>query len=116
MAPYIHPECSNGVLTGMLNEATEHFGLVGTNIPFRWLAENDMVYGDKVHVTLENDGKTVLDEILPLEKSFGFVPLKAAFVFSSETSTVMLAKNQGNLVKDLGLDYGPSWKITLKKA
>ena len=49
-------------------------------------------------------------------KSFGFVPLKAAFVFSSETSTVMLAKNQGNLVKDLGLDYGPSWKITLKKA
>ena len=69
-----------------------------------------------MHVTLENDGKTVLDEILPLEKSFGCVPLKAAFVFSSETSTVMLAKNQGNLVKDLGLDYGPSWKITLKKA
>lgn len=116
MAPYIHPECRDGAVSGMINEATDHFGLVGTNIPFRWLKENGMEYGSKVHVTVEGAGKKVLDEVLPLEKSFGYVPLQAALIFSSETGTVMLGKNQGNIVRDLSLGFGSDWKLTVRKA
>lgn len=116
MAPYIRPTSENGVVSGMINEATEHFGLVGTNIPFPWLAENGMEYGCKVHVTIEHVGQIVYDEVIPLEKSFGYVEKGAALLLSSETSTVMLAKNLGNIVADYGLDYGAEWKLTVRKA
>ena len=39
MAPYVHPEKQENAVYGMIIEATEHFGLVGTNIPFEWLKE-----------------------------------------------------------------------------
>lgn len=115
MAPYIHPESGGGAVSGMINEATEHFGLVGTNIPFAWLGVNGMAYGDRARVIVENGGRVVMDEVLPIEKSFGFVPLNAAFVFSSEVGTVMLGKNQGNIVRDLGLGFGAEWKLTVRK-
>ena len=36
-------------------------------------------------------------------------------MLSSETATVMLAKNQGNIVADCGLGCGPDWKLTFSK-
>jgi len=116
MAPYIRPASENGVVSGMINEATEHFGLVGTNIPFPWLKENGMEYGSKVHVTVQKGEEIIYDDVIALEKSFGYVPVGDALVISSETSTVMLAINQGNIVKKYGLDFGADWKLTVEKA
>ena len=116
MAPYVHPEAKNGVVTGMINEAPEHFGLLGTNIPFSWLAENGMNYGDLVHITIRHGREVVLDSTVPLVKSFGYTEKGATLVISSETSTVMAARNQGNLVLDYRLDFGPDWTFSITKA
>ncbi len=116
MAPYIHPEAKDGVVTGMINEAPKHFGLTGTNIPFPWLTENGMNYGDMVHITIANKQDVVLDKTVPLVKSFGYTEKGTVLVISSETGTVMVAKNQGNLVLDYNLDFGPDWKLTIRKA
>lgn len=116
MAPYLRPEVKDGVVSGMIIEATDHFGLVGTNIPFTWLKENGMEYGATVRLTISRGEQVVFDQNVPLEKSFGYVEKGAVFVFSSETGNVMTAKNQGNLAKDYQLDYGPDWKLSVQKA
>ena len=116
MAPFLRPAAEDGVVSGMISEATDHFGLAGTNIPFKWLKGNGMEYGDRVHVTINCGDKVVFDEVVALQRSFGFVAKGETFVFSSETGNVMIAKNQGNLVRDYGLDYGVDWKLALVKA
>lgn len=116
MAPYVHPQVRDGVVSGMVTEATKHFGLTGTNIPFSWLAENGMVYGDMLCVTIAHRQDVVLEKTVPLVKSFGFTEKGTMLAISSETGTVMLAKNQGNLVLDYHLDFGPDWTCSIRNA
>lgn len=99
----------------MIIEATEHFGLVGTNIPFEWLKEQGMEYGDNVRLTIKHNDKVILDEEVALAKSFGFVPLNAKLVFSSETACVMAGRNRGNLTRDYSLGFGPEWTMRVSK-
>lgn len=115
-APYIRPEKAEGAVSGMINEAGEHFGLIGTNIPFEWLSESGMEYGDTVRVTVTNGNDTVFDNNIRLVKTFGYVTVGAPLVFSSESKTVMMAVNQGNAVKKYGIGFGPKWKMTVRKA
>ena len=114
-APYIRPEKTDSQVSGMINEAGEHFGLVGTNIPFEWLEELGMVYGNDVRVTILNGDTTVFDNTIPLAKSFGFVRIGQTLLLSSETRTVMMAVNQGNAVTDFGIGFGPKWKMIVRK-
>jgi S-adenosylmethionine hydrolase len=116
MALYLHPKAGGGAVSGMIVEASAHFGLTGTNIPFKWLAENGMEYGDTVRLTITCGERVIFDENVPLAKSFGYVEKGAAFVFSSETGTVMAAKNQGNFALDYRLGCGPDWKLSVRKA
>ena len=114
-APYIKPEKTDSQVSGMINEAGEHFGLVGTNIPFEWLEELGMVYGNDVRVTILNGDTTVFDNTIPLAESFGFVSIGQTLLLSSETRTVMMAVNQGNAVTDFGIGFGPKWKMIVRK-
>lgn len=68
MAPYVHPEKQENAVYGMIIEATEHFGLVGTNIPFEWLKEKGMEYGDNVRLTIKHNDEVILDEEVALGK------------------------------------------------
>ena len=99
----------------MINEAGDHFGLIGTNIPFEWLSESGMVYGDTVTVTVTRKDEQVFRREMTLEKTFGYVPVGDPLVFSSEMRTVMMAINQGNATVEYGLGFGPDWKMTVEK-
>ncbi len=114
-APYIHPMKDGRSVSGMINEAPEHFGLVGTNIPFAWLSDCGMNYGDDVRVTVTKKDGLVLDRTMKLVETFGKVPVGDPLIFSSETRTVMLAINQGNATLEYHLDYGPDWKMSVEK-
>ena len=114
-APYIRAEKSPGRVSGMINEAGDHFGLIGTNIPFEWLSESGMVYGDTVTVTVTRKDEQVFRREMKLEKTFGYVPVGDPLVFSSEMRTVMMAINQGNATVEYGLGFGPDWKMTVEK-
>lgn len=116
MADYIRPAKDLYSVSGMINEASDHFGLVGTNIPYPWLAEMGVEYGDPLLVTVEHDGVLVFEQVIPHVKTFGYVEVGEPLIFSSETRTVMLAINQGNASREYGIGFGPTWKMTLKKA
>ena len=114
-ADYIRPGKKDREVSGMINEAGEHFGLIGTNIPFSWLAESGMNYGDTVRVTVLEDDRPVLDREMPLVRTFGDVPVGSPLVFSSEMRTVMMAVNQGNATREFCIGFGPKWKMTVRK-
>lgn len=106
----------DGSISGMVNYAYEHFGLLSTNIPFTWLAENGMNYGDKVKVTISHRDNIVYERVLPLERTFGEVAVGETLVLSTETRTVMVAINQGNFVTKHNIGYGADWKFSIRKA
>ena len=114
-AEYIKPSKTDNEVSGMIIEATEHFGLVGTNIPFNWLKENGMNYGDDVEVIVLNKDKEVLHKTIKLVETFGKVAIGEPLVFSSETRQVMLAINRGNATVEYGLGFGPDWKMIVRK-
>ena len=114
-AEYIHPEKKENEVSGMINEAGDHFGLIGTNIPFGYLAESGMHYGDEVKVTVYKKEEKIMQEKMMLVETFGKVAIGEPLVFSSETRCVMMAINQGNATRVYGLDFGSAWKMVIRK-
>lgn len=100
---------------GMIADSSVHFGLVTTNIPFRWLAECGMEYGDNVKIRIEHAGGCVLEEIVPIAKSFGFVPEGSDLVYNSETSMIEVATNRRNMVVERNLGDGADWTLRVRK-
>lgn len=115
-APYVKPRKLADEVYGMIADSSVHFGLVTTNIPFRWLAECGMEYGDNVKIRIEHAGGCVLEEIVPIAKSFGFVPEGSDLVYNSETSMIEVATNRRNMVVERNLGDGADWTLAVRKA
>lgn len=115
-APYVKPRKLADEVYGMIADSSTHFGLVTTNIPFRWLAECGMEYGDNVKIRIEHAGECVLEEIVPIAKSFGFVPEGSDLVYNSETSMIEVATNRRNMVVERNLGDGADWTLAVRKA
>ena len=114
-APYVKPRKLADEVYGMIADSSVHFGLVTTNIPFRWLAECGMEYGDNVEIRIEHAGECVLEEIVPIAKSFGFVPEGSDLVYNSETSMIEVATNRRNMVVERNLGDGADWTLRVRK-
>lgn len=114
-APYVKPRKLADEVYGMIADSSTHFGLVTTNIPFRWLAECGMEYGDNVKIRIEHAGECVLEEIVPIAKSFGFVPEGSDLVYNSETSMIEVATNRRNMVVERNLGDGADWTLRVRK-
>lgn len=114
-APYVKPRKLTDEVYGMIADSSVHFGLVTTNIPFRWLAECGMEYGDNVKIRIEHAGECVLEEIVPIAKSFGFVPEGSDLVYNSETSMIEVATNRRNMVVERNLGDGAGWTLRVRK-
>ncbi len=115
-APYVKPRKLTDEVYGMIADSSVHFGLVTTNIPFCWLAECGMEYGDNVKIRIEHAGECVLEEIVPIAKSFGFVPEGSDLVYNSETSMIEVATNRRNMVVERNLGDGADWTLAVRKA
>lgn len=115
-APYVKPRKLPDGVYGMIADSSTHFGLVTTNIPFRWLAECGMEYGDNVKIRIEHAGECVLEEIVPIAKSFGFVPEGSDLVYNSETSMIEVATNRRNMVVERNIGDGADWTLAVRKA
>ena len=114
-APYVKPRKLTDEVYGMIADSSVHFGLVTTNIPFRWLAECGMEYGDNVEIRIEHAGECVLEEMVPIAKSFGFVPEGSDLVYNSETSMIEVATNRRNMVVERNLGDGADWTLRVRK-
>ena len=114
-APYVRPQRKDGEVFGMIADSSRHFGLVTTNIPFRWLSECGMEYGDDVSIRIEHKGSCILEEVVPIARSFGFVPEGSDLVYNSETSMVEVATNRRNMVVEKNLGDGFDWTLSVRR-
>lgn len=114
-APYVRPRMKDGEVFGMIADSSRHFGLVTTNIPFRWLSECGMEYGDDVSIRIEHKGACILEEVVPIARSFGFVPEGSDLVYNSETSMVEVATNRRNMVVEKNLGDGFDWTLGVRR-
>lgn len=114
--PLVDPACAqNGTVSGMIQAAGEHFGLVSSNIPYQMLEDTGVSYGDTLEVKIWKKEKEIYHGEVGYFKSFGFVPEGAPVVMTSESLTVQIALNLGNFVKVYGVGQGPDWRISFRK-
>lgn len=117
MLSLVKPVCAeDGTVSGMIQSAGEHFGLVSSNIPYQMLEETGVALGDVVEVRICCNGKEKYYGAAPYCKSFGYVEEGDPVVMVSESLTVQIALNLQNLVKLYGIGQGTDWTITFKKA
>jgi len=115
LAPYVRAKIEDGVITGMLTHSTAHFGLVDTNIPYKWMEENGIRHGDFVNVKLLHRGKPVFNRKVLHHKSFGYVSEGEPILACSETQYMLIALNRKNIVTENDLGDGPDYTMEIRK-
>ncbi len=105
----------NGRVSGMLETADRHFGLICTNIPVAAFEAQGIAYGDRLDAVIQHEGREVFHEAIPYERSFGHVARGQALVMISETQQMQLAKNLENMSEEYGLGTGPEWTVSFTK-
>lgn len=114
--PLVKPECEqDGTVSGMIQSAGIHFGLVSSNIPYQMLEETGISYGDTVKVRICHNGEEKYLGEAEYCKSFGYVAEGEPVVMVSESLTVQIALNLRNFVTAYGIGQGPEWTITFQK-
>lgn len=106
---------ADGTVSGMIQAAGEHFGLVSSNIPYQMLENTGVTYGDTVEAVIVHDGNEVYRNKVKYFKSFGYVSKGEPVVMTSESLTVQIAINLGNFVKEYHVGQGPEWHISFRK-
>ena len=111
----IEPKVVDGTVTGMLESADRHFGLICSNIPHEMIGEIGVRYGDWVRCVVKHGEDTVFDQAIRYEKSFGYVERNEIFAMISETLTLQIARNFNNICDTYTFGSGPEWTISFTK-
>ncbi len=111
----IEPKVVDGTVTGMLESADRHFGLICSNIPHEMIGEIGVRYGDWVRCVVKHGEDTVFDQAIRYEKSFGYVERNEIFAMISETLTLQIARNFNNICDAYTFGSGPEWTISFTK-
>ena len=102
---------ADGAITGMVASADTHFGLVCSNIPMDWFAEQGFAYGDVLEVSITGGGREVYRGDVPYVSSFGAVAVGEPLLMN----TIQIAVNQENMTDKYKIGCGPDWRITLRR-
>lgn len=108
-------EVKGDVISGMLETADRHFGLICTNIPCEVFEQEGIAYGQWLKTTVCCEGTVIYAGTIPYEKSFGYVAPGEALAMISETQQIQISKNLGNLSEEYGLGTGNQWSISFQK-
>lgn len=72
--------------------------------------------GEKLHVVVGEDGKTVFDGMIPYERSFGYVEKGEDVLFNDLASFVTIGSNQAGFLQKYGLDDKEAYTVEIRKA
>ncbi len=108
-------ERKDGVISGMLETADRHFGLICTNIPCEVFEQEGIEYGQFLKTTVRHGDKVVYSGVIPYAKSFGYVAPGEVLAMISETQQIQISKNMGNLSEEYNLGTGSEWPISFEK-
>ncbi|MEG0050979.1 MAG: SAM-dependent chlorinase/fluorinase [Terrisporobacter sp.] len=103
-------------ISGMIDSADFHFGLICSNVPAKAF-EEDIQYGDKLKVKITNvkEDKIAYEGIVPFCPSFGSVKKGEPLLMISETIQIQIAMNEVNMAELYNIGCGSEWKIVFKK-
>lgn len=107
----------NGCISGMIDTADYHFGLLCSNVPVEVFEEENINYGDFLEVEIYDkiQDKKVFAGKVPFQPSFGYVAVGQPLLMVSETLQIQIATNSMNMAETYGIRAGAGWSISMKK-
>lgn len=113
--PMHEPFVKQGRVYGIFEIADPNFGNLWTNIPFGMFASAGFHYGDRLKTTIHHEGKMAFDAPLQFERTFGQVKKGEVLIYNNELMRIALAVNQGDLLEQYHLGYGPEWTVEFSR-
>jgi S-adenosylmethionine hydrolase len=105
----------NGLVEGMVDTASDHFGSVNSNVTIEDFERAGFRLGDRVALRITHKGKTVFDEKVLYHQSFGFVGIGEPVLYNGSSGFIILALNQENFVKKYAVGEGSDWRVSYAK-
>lgn len=104
-----------GYAEGLVDEALEKFGNIGTNILNDDFARTGIREGDTVHITIRHDEDTVFDGPVLYHRSFGFADIGEPVLFNGLASFMALGLNQRSFAEKYQIAGGRGWTIRIER-
>ena len=102
-------------ISGTIDILDIQFGNLWTNIDRKTFEQLNIKYGDKLHVTISQNTKTIFEGDVVYAKIFADVPKGKPLAFMNSLSNFALGINQGNFATQFKVGSGATWKIVLSK-
>lgn len=109
------PELSLSHVKGFLLTGSNHFGGVVMNILNAEFDQCGFAEGDVCRIRITHEGKTVFDEKVPYEKSFGYVKKGAPVLYKGSGKYISLDCNQDHFMNRYGIGFGLDWEAEIWK-
>lgn len=92
------PECKivDGVATGEITSASDHFGNIGISIPNEMIKEIGINNGDFARVIISKNDEVLFDKEMLFHKSFGYVKVGEMILNECSNDYVEISVNQGS--------------------
>ncbi len=110
-----NPVLKPGLLEGWILTGNRHFGGILLNVTNEAFRKEGYSYGDRFQVTIMHEGLVCFDQIVPYEKSFGFVEKGKPVLYQGSSRYLALDLNCDNLMEAYRLDTGLAWKFRMEK-
>lgn len=111
MHEIVDPAMDGEMISGILDIADPHFGMVWTNVPLEFFERLNISYGDEIRTTIEHDGELKFSEVLPYCRTFTDVHKDSELIYNNEIGNLAVATNFGSFVEKFGVQTGIRWKI-----
>ena len=113
--PYQKPVFENGVVKGNIPVLDVQYGNVWTNIDAKTFKKLNAKTGDKLHVSVFNDGKLAFEGDVKLSNTFSDVGVGENLGYMNSLLNFSLGINQENFSEKYKVYSGASWTVQLKK-
>lgn len=110
---YQKPEIKDGSIYGIVTVIDQPYGNIWTSIPRELFEKSNIKLGDKIHLTITNEGEKVYDEIIPYVETFGKVEEGKALCYMNSELKAAFAINMGNFSKNYTVSSGFNWVVKI---
>jgi len=113
--PVPAPQLSSRSVTGTIIALDQPYGNLWTNIDTMSVHTLGIKPGDRVRVRIMKGTAAVWSDIVPLERTFGDVPLSKPLLYVNSLDRLALALNEGNFAKRYSIGSGTEWTLEIVK-
>ena len=106
----------NGAVIGYITSGQGRLGNVAANIKNTFFDKLGINEGEKVKVTMKQNGKTKWEGVIPYARTFGEVPLGDPLLFVNSSYFMSVALNQGQFGHVHNIGSGTSWMMVIRAA